>query len=760
MEKTIQISVLNKIAVKTCDTVYVCGNSDFSVHFTFDEDWAEHYSKTARFIANDGTYVDQPFSGDICPVPILRNTYGFNVGVYAGNLSTTTPAYCPAKKSILCPGGVPKDPEPDVYNEIMEKLNDGSLQGKPGPVGPQGPKGDTGATGERGPVGPQGATGPQGPVGATGPQGPAGPQGNTGPTGPQGPVGPQGNTGPTGPQGDPGDTNVFAAHVVLDENYDLKLECTRKDIEEAVEAGKIVIMVMHVIGMTLLYMGKADNERTGDEQCPFFVAPVITNETSGFNSKNAVYVNSDNTLTWTTESPIHAITQKVLYIKTAEKNYYFNGSEDKTIDLTNLGSGGTGGGGNGLPATTDPHQMLVTDADGNAKWEERTHYHEHSESMEEILPETTPIEVDGSLYITGTPFILEVGSTYRVTYNGTVYECVAFPVEGICLGNGKMFNASLPGNDEPFVVMSSQGYDMSSGSVAGGVYGIIAPLEEADDIKISISGVVVKDELKKIPKKFLPEDKFGEAEEETVFLPETIVQMGDGLGIITTPFDKIPEIGQTFIATYDGVDYECVATASNSAEYIMYIGNAGVFGGESNRKIPFGIGLVSPSNMFAEYGAQFIFYTADSQPHTLKIHIPVGFIKRIELKYLPTTLQPVWNIKSTVYDAVLNGTTIPQSATYYSDLKSEEIVQLFKSGTLGGINFFYSDGTEMGCRVCTGSQIAFYPYGDSGYTAEGFVTIYARDNSYSFTIKRALIQWYSNSNNIRVELQDIKIPLS
>lgn len=135
MDKTIQITVLNKIAVKTCDTVYVCGNSDFTVHFTFDEDWAEHYTKTARFIANDGTYVDVPFSGDSCPAPILQNTYGFNVGVYAGNLSTTTPAYCPAKKSILCPGGVPKDPEPDVYNEIMEKLNDGSLKGAPGDTG-------------------------------------------------------------------------------------------------------------------------------------------------------------------------------------------------------------------------------------------------------------------------------------------------------------------------------------------------------------------------------------------------------------------------------------------------------------------------------------------------------------------------------------------------------------------------------------------------------------------------------------------------
>lgn len=473
MDRTIQIAVLNKIAVKTCDTVYICGNSDFSVNFTFDEDWAEHYSKTARFIANDGYFVDVPFSGDTCPVPILRNTYGFNVGVYAGNLSTTTPAYCPAKKSILCPGGVPKDPEPDVYNEIMEKLNDGSLQGKPGPVGPQGPKG---ATGERGPEGPQGATGPQGPVGATGPQGPAGPQGNTGPTGPQGPVGPQGNTGPTGPQGDPGDTNVFAAHVVLDENYDLKLECTRKDIEEAVEAGKIVIMVMHVIGMTLLYMGKADNERTGDEQCPFFVAPVITNETSGFNSKNAVYVNSDNTITWTTESPIHAITQKVLYIKTAEKNYYFNGSEDKTIDLTNLGSGGSGGG----------------------KYNQPDWGYEQTQN----LPETT-IEIadmQGMIVPKFDPWPME-GVTYDVFWNGTKYSCMSQYQVGdsnpiLYLGNvGVMVGGVDTG--EPFIIMivPETQYDEY------GMSGALFALDGSTAVKLSISGEAVY----RIPAKYIDE---------------------------------------------------------------------------------------------------------------------------------------------------------------------------------------------------------------------------------------------------------------
>lgn len=174
MDKTIQITVRNKIAVKTCETVYICGNSDFAVHFSFDDEWAAHTLKTARFILNDGSFVDQPFSGDTCPVPILKNTFSFNLGVYAGNLSTTTPAYCPAKKSILCPGGTPKDPEPDVYNEIIDLINTGKVKGE------KGDKGDPGEKGEKGDPGAPGKDGQDGQDGKDGKDGKDGIDGESG----------------------------------------------------------------------------------------------------------------------------------------------------------------------------------------------------------------------------------------------------------------------------------------------------------------------------------------------------------------------------------------------------------------------------------------------------------------------------------------------------------------------------------------------------------------------------------------------------
>lgn len=123
MAKELFVSVKDRIATKTGDEVYICGNSDYTVKFDFDSEWDGIEHKTARFDKRDGTFVDQVFTGNVCPVPILSDIYAFNIGVYAGNLHTTTPAYVPAKKSILCGGGLPANPQPDVYAQIMALLN-------------------------------------------------------------------------------------------------------------------------------------------------------------------------------------------------------------------------------------------------------------------------------------------------------------------------------------------------------------------------------------------------------------------------------------------------------------------------------------------------------------------------------------------------------------------------------------------------------------------------------------------------------------
>lgn len=118
----IKISVKNKIANQTDGTIYVCGNSDYRLLFDFDQEWDEYDMKTARFTRKNG-YEDVIFSGNECAVPIISDTYCFYVGVYAGDLHTTTPARVACKKSVLCGSGLPIDPTPDVYAQIMALLN-------------------------------------------------------------------------------------------------------------------------------------------------------------------------------------------------------------------------------------------------------------------------------------------------------------------------------------------------------------------------------------------------------------------------------------------------------------------------------------------------------------------------------------------------------------------------------------------------------------------------------------------------------------
>lgn len=121
--KEINITIRDKIAENVSRSGYVCGNSDYTVIFDFDSEWDEFDTKTARFIKQDKTFTDVVFSGNQCPMPILSNTYNIYVGVFAGDLHTTTPAHISAKKSILCDGGTPAAPAKDVYAQIMEMLN-------------------------------------------------------------------------------------------------------------------------------------------------------------------------------------------------------------------------------------------------------------------------------------------------------------------------------------------------------------------------------------------------------------------------------------------------------------------------------------------------------------------------------------------------------------------------------------------------------------------------------------------------------------
>ena len=99
------------------NSVIICGNSDYVIEFDFDEEWDNYPTKTARF--SIGTeYIDIAFTGNKCSVPLLRNVFFVKVGVFTGDLITTTPAVIPCKKSITCEQGEAMEFPEGGYSEV------------------------------------------------------------------------------------------------------------------------------------------------------------------------------------------------------------------------------------------------------------------------------------------------------------------------------------------------------------------------------------------------------------------------------------------------------------------------------------------------------------------------------------------------------------------------------------------------------------------------------------------------------------------
>lgn len=126
--KYINIAVADRRATTLGIPEIVCGNSDYKIRFSFDEEWDAHPVKTARFLFrnNDGKQcIDRVFDGDTVDLPVLTNTSEVFVGVFASDLHTTSPARIPATLSIRCGTAAPIDPEPSVYDQIIELINQG-----------------------------------------------------------------------------------------------------------------------------------------------------------------------------------------------------------------------------------------------------------------------------------------------------------------------------------------------------------------------------------------------------------------------------------------------------------------------------------------------------------------------------------------------------------------------------------------------------------------------------------------------------------
>ena len=126
---TIHINVKNRVATANGDSRIINGNSDYSIEFDFDAEWADLNNKIGIFAYNDAAahkWAYQPvmFSGNTCAVPILRDIHCVYVGVTAGNVRVTTPAKVQCRLSISDYADTEEPPSADIWGQILAKLDE------------------------------------------------------------------------------------------------------------------------------------------------------------------------------------------------------------------------------------------------------------------------------------------------------------------------------------------------------------------------------------------------------------------------------------------------------------------------------------------------------------------------------------------------------------------------------------------------------------------------------------------------------------
>ena len=155
----IVVTVKNKMAVGD-GSVIVCNNSDYVVRFVLDSEWDALALRTMRIVYDSYTHTDIAFSGDTVALPTIIDRTSIGIGLYSGDIHTSTCAMFDCERSVMGKNShAVEPPSSDVYNEIVEMINDGRLKGDKGDKGDPGARGYKGDKGDKGDPGAPGKDG-------------------------------------------------------------------------------------------------------------------------------------------------------------------------------------------------------------------------------------------------------------------------------------------------------------------------------------------------------------------------------------------------------------------------------------------------------------------------------------------------------------------------------------------------------------------------------------------------------------------------
>lgn len=104
------------------DEPLVSYNKGYDANFIFDNEW-NGLVKTVRFI-NGNKRKDVVLIDDKCEFPIDIMGSVVEVGVFGGDLKSTNSTYVLFLPSILEKFGIPVDPTPEIYTQIIRMIQE------------------------------------------------------------------------------------------------------------------------------------------------------------------------------------------------------------------------------------------------------------------------------------------------------------------------------------------------------------------------------------------------------------------------------------------------------------------------------------------------------------------------------------------------------------------------------------------------------------------------------------------------------------
>lgn len=268
-------------------------------------------------------------------------------------------------------------------------------------------------------------------------------------------------------------------------------------------------------------------------------------------------------------------------------------------------------------------------------------------------------------------FEATVGETYKVSWDGTAYECTCVDFNNKpAIGN---LSIAGVGSDtgEPFIIGIFNGERIQ-----------IITADTSASHTISISGMVIP--VVKIDKKYLVQPDWNQNDGaapdhvknrpfytgdlvETEIIPKTTVAFSEMDGIMASPWPKSFDLidGKTYHVSWDGTDYICTGILFRGS--VPILGNLGILGAGNDTGEPF---------IFLNQGQWLVASTESATEHVIGIKTTTIQIVQIDSKYLPAATNNTPGISKLAVQVIdeEKDYTTEEVKEIYENIKSRSVI--------------------------------------------------------------------------------------